>query len=345
MLNNLYITDLEHIYTHTQEVFNEISNKRIFVTGCTGFFGIWLIESFLYINKKMNLNSHMTILTRNKKKFISLHNHLTNFSEIDFLEGDICSFEFPQNKYEYIIHGAAEVSNDEISAIETVATIVNGTKHILDFANHNQTKKLLFISSGAAYGKQIASLPYITEESNIAPLTTDSTSVYGESKRLAELLCVLAAKKGILEIKIARCFAFIGPYLPLNSRFAVGNFIKDVIEGKNIVIKSNIQVYRSYLYASDLAIWLWTILIKGNNCEIYNVGSDKEISLIELANLILKVSKSNCKVLVNSSQNNLNLIDRYVPSIEKSNSSLNLKPTISLELAIEKTLNWNKKLF
>lgn len=344
MFNNLCKTDLEHIYNHTQEIFKEISNKRIFATGCTGFFGIWLIESFLYINRKMKLNSQMTILTRNKENFISSQSHLTNFTELDFVEGDICTFEFPKSKYEYIIHGAAEVNNNTGSAYETISTIVAGTKHILEFAEQNQTKKLLFISSGAAYGKQGAYISNVTEESNLAPLTTDSASVYGEAKRLAELLCVLAAKTSPLEIKIARCFAFIGPYLPLNSRFAIGNFIKDVIEEKNIIIKNNAQILRSYLYSSDLAIWLWTILFKGTNCEIYNVGSDKEISLIELANLILEISKSNSKVFINSSQNNLNLVDRYVPSIDKSYNSLNLKPLINLELAIKKTLDWYKKL-
>ena len=344
MFNNLFVADLEEILFHIKENSNEFLNKSIFATGCTGFFGIWIIESFLYINKRLNLNTKMTILTRNKDAFLNNHIHLLKFSEINFIEGDICSFEFPRDKYDFIIHGATQVSASlNIEAPhDTIRTIIDGTKYILEFAKRCDAKKFLFISSGAAYGKQSYTISHISEDSNSAPSTLDPRSAYGEAKRLAELLCILSSKSYGLEVKIARCFAFVGPYLPLNTHFAIGNFINDALLGKDIVIKSDGSPLRSYLYASDLALWLWKILINGKNCEIYNVGSDKFISMAELASLVSTITDVNSKVIISERQIMEKPIERYVPSIKKAAQDLSLKPLISLEVGIKKTFDWYK---
>src|SRR3989338_4961828 len=100
----------------------------------------------------------------------------------------------------------------------------------------------------------------LPEEYFGAPYPADVKSAWGESKRAAEFICGYYADRYGLEIKIARCFSFVGPYLPLDIHYAVGNFIRDALKGGPLRIKGDGTPVRAYLYAADLAVWLWTIL-------------------------------------------------------------------------------------
>ena len=142
----------------------------------------------------------------------------------------------------------------------------------------------------------------MSEEYRGAPYTTDDNfdhSVLGESKRISELLTTIYSKKYSFESKIARCFSFVGPYIPLNIHYAIGNFMRDALKGGPININSDGTSLRSYLYTSDLIVWLWTILFKGKNNEIYNVGSEEAISILKLAKMISNLSNNNIEININ----------------------------------------------
>jgi dTDP-glucose 4,6-dehydratase len=142
-------------------------------------------------------------------------------------------------------------------------------------------------------------------------------------------------------VKIARCFAFVGPYLPLDKHFAIGNFIQDTLKGRNIIISGDGSPLRSYMYAADLVIWLWTILLRGNNGEAYNVGSDQAISIKELATNIAQFSLGTSVII----KNEVRLTDRnqnYVPDISKARLQFHFGDGISLNEAIYKTIQYYK---
>jgi len=331
--------DLKHIYNHTAELWEELRNKSIFITGGTGFFGKWLLESFLYCNKALKLNARAIILSRSPEKFLEDFPDYRKEESLFFVKGDIESYSFQTRLYEFIIHAAVEYKE----SLELFDSIINGTKRILDFTVRTGAKKVLFISSGAVYGKQPSSISHLPEDYPGSPDPMLSGSAYGLAKRVAEFYGAESARRNQFDFLIARCFAFAGPYLPLDKGAAIGNFIRDAISGNDITIGGDGTPYRSYLYASDLMIWLWTILFKGFSGRPYNVGSEDEVSIQDLANEVKKLVNPAVGIFVRGQKKGDTLPERYVPSTKRIRTELDLKVNIQRVESIIKMANWIRK--
>lgn len=334
--------DLTHILRHTKSLWPQVSGKTFFLTGGTGFFGKWLTESFLYINEQLKRNATLIILSRDPEQHLRKFPFLANRKDVHFIKGDITNFNFPSLKIDYIIHAATEANADlnQNQPLAMLDTITLGTRRVLDLARENAVESFLLTSSGAIYGKQPADVTHVKESNGFFIDINNPNSAYAEGKRLAELYCSTYFKYYTLPVKIARCFAFVGPYLPLDQHFAIGNFILNAIRNENICIKGDGSPFRSYLYASDLAIWLWTILFSGENNQCYNVGSEKEIDIESLAGIIRKLCYNKIDAQILTERKKDAVIERYVPSTQKAQKQLNLSETINLEDAISKTINF-----
>ncbi len=333
--------DLDHILSHTSSLWEELRGQRLFITGGTGFFGHWLLESLLWANDIFDLNTKIVLLSRNPEAFSIKYPQLANHPAVSWVQGDVKTFDFPDGEFSHIIHAASEgdVRLGQENPLLIFDTIVEGTHHVLEFARTHGTRKFLFTSSGAVYGKQPPELTHIAEDYTGAPDVLDPRSAYGEAKRAAELLCNLYSRQFGLETKIARCFTFVGPYLPLDANYAIGNFIRDALKGGPIVIKGDGTPYRSYLYAADLAIWLWTILCKGESCQAYNVGSDQAVTIEELARLVKNIMPENSEIRMSLPEIN-RPAQRYVPSVRRSMEEMGLKSRISLKQGVKKMSDW-----
>ena len=340
---NPLAADLDHILTHTKDLWEELRDQRIFITGGTGFFGCWLLESFLWANDKLNLDCHATVLTRSYDSFRAKAPHLAGHSAVTVVEGNARTFDFPAGMFSHIIHAATEMSPDlqNIDPLLKFTSNIDGTRRVLDFARISGVRKFLFTSSGAVYGKQSSDLTHIPEYYVGAPDTIDPNTAYGQSKRASEFLCAAYTKKYGLQTLIARCFVFIGPGIPLDSNLAVGNFIRDAMNGNPIQISGDGTPYRSYLYAADLAIWLWTILFKGQSCRPYNVGSEKDLTIAQLAQTVANTIAPNLPIQIAKKSINGQPIERYVPMTQRAKTELGLQEFIKLPDAIQRTVQWH----
>lgn len=309
-----------------------LKNKRIFLTGGTGFFGKNLLSFFMRLSEDCNLDIKVFVLSRNFEQFSQNFHDLLNHDFIECLHGDVRDFVFPREEFDFIIHAATPASSklEAESPNEMSSIIIEGTKRVVEFAKICGAQKLLLTSSGAVYGAQPPDIDNIYEE-----YPTQPASVYGKGKLEAEKICAGEFSGSV----IARCFAFVGPYLPLDIHYAIGNFIRDGLRGEAITVTGDGRNYRSYLYSDELVHWLLTILLNGNG--VYNVGSEHAISIGDLARLIS--SRFDVPVKIIGKPNIDVPVPRYVPSTRLASETLGLSQNIPLEESIERTIEWHKR--
>jgi nucleoside-diphosphate-sugar epimerase len=332
--------DLDHVLSHTMDLWEEARGARFFITGGTGFFGIWLLATFAHANDKLGLEMSAVVLTRNPEAFAKKAPQLAGRKDLKFLCGDVRSFDLPGGHFSYVIHAATEASAklNRDHPQEMFDSIVSGTSHVLSFARDAGVRKFLFTSSGAVYGSQPSDLTHVPETHLGALDPFQSVSAYGIGKLAAEHLCSVEGQASGFEVKVARCFAFVGPHLPLDTHFAVGNFLGAVIRGETPTLTGDGTPRRSFLYASDMAIALWTILFKGMPNRAYNVGSKHDLSINELARAVccaLGREDLSPKQIPQAQSNQR--VSRYVPDVSRAEQELNLCGHVPLGEALRKT--------
>lgn len=331
--------DQDHILQQVGNSWLKLKQRNIFITGGTGFVGKWLIGSLLLANKIHSLDCKVTVLTRNSRIFRESNEYIANDPAVSFIDNDVRFLTYDNAEYDFIIHAATDVAFSN-SPIDTFDVCSLGTRSVLDFAINSTACNFLLLSSGAVYGKQPPELNSISELYNGTPDRLSDKSAYGLGKISAEWMASQYSRTYKLNTKIARCFTLCGPYLPMDKHFAIGNFITDAIAGNSIVINGDGSPIRTYLYSADLAVWLWRILLDGDNGDIFNVGGDRQISIEKLANIIRDLVNPKVQIIVKNKITEHVLPERYVPDITFAKNKLGLFPTVSLEKSIERTAKW-----
>lgn len=340
-MTNHLADDLDNILARTEPLWSDLRGQRILITGATGFFGCWLLESFAWANRRLNLGAHAVALSRNPRTLAQKAPHLAADAAISFHTADVRRDEFPQGQFSHVIHAATEASaklNGDAPLV-MFDTIVEGTRRALQFSLTHSVTRFLFVSSGAIYGDQPSHLTHVSESFAGGPDPLNCASAYAEGKRAAELLCTVTSSPS-LESTVARCFAFVGPYMQLDAHFAIGNFISDALGGGPIHVKGDGSPFRSYLYASDLAVWLWTLLFKGRSGRAYNVGSEDALSIVALAHEVAAAVPQKIAVQIAGTQSPGAPAHRYVPSTARAQAELGLFAEVPLRDAIRRTHEW-----
>lgn len=309
----------------------------LLVIGGSGFFGKSILDMFQRGKlSPWNINKVIS-MSRNAGRLKSETPNLI-LGNVELLTSDISTADYLPDA-DFIIHAAAstDARNYLKSGEDERKNIQSGTLNYCRLARKNMNAKTLYVSSGAVYGTQPTNITHVKESYQlIDPYDIpENKRDYTIAKRDAEEQIKELGKEGML-VSIARCFSFVGPFLPLDQHFAIGNFIRDGLLQRKIKVNTKNKVYRSYMYSDDLVVWLMTILDNADNtCPIYNVGSDEPVLIDQLARNISEIFKLSFDDIKYTSE----LVDRYIPNIEKAKKDLNLGVNYSLNHALMTTID------
>lgn len=311
--------------------------RHLLLTGGTGFFGLWLLALLEELNRR-GANVEVTVVSRDPARFLALAPQYRACSWLRWQACDIRQLhELPGRPIDLILHAAADTSAAaHARPLELFDTIVEGARRVFELARRDGARVLL-TGSGAQYGRLPDGVG-VREDFCGACTSNSASSTYAESKRAQETLGAIYAQEHGIDVILTRCFAFSGPGLALDAHFAIGNFVRDALRAEAIVLNSSGEAMRSYLHGSDMAIWLLTLLLRGERGGAYNVGSDEAISVANLAHRVMaRLAPS--KPLRILGQPDCNGRSFYVPDIARARA-LGLDVWTSLDASIDSMATW-----
>lgn len=341
---DLVRADAEAVLQGRTARLDALRGQHLFLTGGTGFLGVWLLELIAVLNQQHGFGLKVTVFSRNARDFARRWPHLGELDWVHFQEGDIRYLaELPRDT-RYIIHAAALTDRRLFASQPGTVAETNGlgTLRILRAANLlEDLQRFVLLSSGLVYGRQPWEMSSVTEDFSGSLRCDEVTSVYAESKRYAEVIAQCAISESKLPVITLRPFAFVGPYQSLQLPWAVTDFIRDSLNGGPIRIMGDGTTVRSIMYGSDFAFWVLSALVNGRARETYNVGSPEPIDLISLAQLITRHFSPAPEIHTRLGQSGHDR-NRLVPAVDKALRNLGVDVSVPLPKAIERTITWNR---
>lgn len=334
------IADLEDELPRAEADLRTLRGARLFITGGTGFVGTWLLESLVQANARLDLRACAVVLTRDPAAFAARAPHLAGAPGVSLIAGDVRASPANLGAFDGVIHAAtpADAALNAERPLEMLETILAGGRATLELAAACGSIPYLFTSSGAVYGRQPAHLPRLPETYGGAPDVFHPAAAYAEGKRLGELQCALYARTRGVRAKIARLFAFVGPYLPHDRHFAVGNFLGDLLARRPIVVAGDGTTVRSYQYAAEMTTWLWAIYARAEPLEPINVGGDEAVAIGDLARAVAAIGSPPPPVTIRGTAMPGRAADRYVPDVTRAHERLGLTNAVRLPEALARTI-------
>ena len=313
------------------------AGASVLITGATGWFGLWLLDVLCMADDAFGLGIRIAAVSRDPERCCVRFPRFAADPRLTWIKADVRQMPLEARGFSHIIHAAAEASTPAgpDTAQRLFETLVEGTRHLIGMAGP-ECKGVLLLSSGAVYGPARPGTPRFLETDTGGPDPASMRSAYAEGKRAAEMLGAIAANRGV-PVRIARCFAFVGPHMPFDKHFAIGNFIADAVAGRPIRVKSDGRPQRSYLYMTDLMRALLAILDRGTIGLAYNVGSEDTVTIEQLARCVDRLVGGQGIVIEGVASDP---DDRYVPDTTRLRLDLGCIPEVQLETAIRRTAAW-----
>jgi nucleoside-diphosphate-sugar epimerase len=268
--------------------YDEIRNSNILVTGSSGLIGSILVKSLVKINEDNNLNINIIAHARNKNKIESIFGINKT---VKFIFSDIQSIDI-EEKLDYIFHCAAPTSSKFYveNPVETIDTILNGTKNVLELSREKNIKSLVVLSSLESYGTILDDSVEINENSIGQINSIDVRSSYSLGKKMSECICHSYFKQYSVPVKIARLTQVFGAGISNEDNRVFAQFSRSVVNKENIVLHTSGASAKPYCYTTDTISALFYLIFKGSSGEAYNVANPKTyISIRDIAILLSKI--------------------------------------------------------
>lgn len=285
--NPVILEDLERIAAAPLP-WDRFAGTTVLVTGANGFLPAYLVETLLHLNDSRRANVRVVGLVRSVKRAADRFAVHAGRTDLTLVEHDASQPYPTAGPVDWIVHAASPATPSSYLAdpVGTVAPNVAGTHHLLTLARDKQSAGFLFFSSGEVYGPTPARVP--TAESDYGPVDPlDVRSVYAEGKRAGETLCAAFARQYGVRATVVRPFHTFGPGMRLDDGRVFADFVRDICDRRDIVMKSAGLATRAFTYLADATAGFFTVLLKGEPGAAYNVANDGgELSIAGLADLL-----------------------------------------------------------
>lgn len=343
--NEIVQKDLENI-VGSKINFNKLKHKSILITGANGMLAAYYMYMLMYLNDKFDYNIKIYALVRNLEKLEKITD-LKERKDIVPIVQDVCDEILIEDHLDYIVHMASSANPKTITTdpIGIINANVKGTLNVLELARKNKSE-VIFTSTREIYGKIEESKQKILETDMGSLECLEVRSCYPESKRMAENLIVSYAYQYGINYKIVRMAHIYGPGMIINNDGRImSDLISNVVNNKNIVLKSNGEAKRAFCYISDAIMGLAIITVSEKENEVYNISNEKEeIAIKDLAYMLTKMY-TNLEVIFDIEKNNNQYVKFKRVALDTTKlENLGWKPEVSLENGIKKTIKYFEQI-
>ncbi|MBI3305386.1 NAD-dependent epimerase/dehydratase family protein [Candidatus Parcubacteria bacterium] len=343
VLDPIVEEDIRCILASSGDLVRELSGSSILIAGANGFLGSYLVDTIVAANQRLMPSTPATViaLSRTSPEKITGFRHLLQDPHVTFITGDITQPVALPSRVDYVVHAASKASPKAWAAhpIETADANTVGTRRLLELAYANRAKGLLFISSAQVYGDAGAAFDLIPEDfgGTVSPLNL--RAAYHEAKRFGETLCYLFHHVHHVPAKIARPFSVYGPRLSLNDGKIVPEFMRRGFAGEDLPVFGEGGAVHAFSYVTDAIDGLLRVLLHGAPGEAYNIGSNEEITVRDLAQLFAELFPG--VVIKSVPAGPAPREPRLVPDLGKI-QKLGYHPCISLREGLTRFKEWHR---
>ena len=322
----------------------ELKGKKLLITGAAGMLSSYIVDVLLIYNDRLKNSAdriRITGVVRNRESVARRFAGRLDREDLHFIIQDVVDPFTTAETFDCIIHAASSVNPKFLKEdpVGTLMTNIEGTRNLLNYARHSGVESFLFVSSANVYGNPLGREP-LNEDSfgTLNPL--EPGSCYAEAKRAAEALCMAWCSQYGVPVKIVRPFQMYGPGMKLDEGKVTADFIRDILNKRDIIIRSDGLAGKTFCYLSDVTEAFLQVLVFGEKGVPYNVGNpEAEMSIGELAAVLVRLyPELGLKVKYDNQQKNHTPKGvAFLPDIQRI-KQLGWQPVVTIEKGFQRTI-------